>query len=239
MSTSPGTGAVFVMQNMRAVLRAYPDFGARLQGEVQAIEDTAVNYPENCIAQAKKLAETCCKTILDECGESVSGDEDLPPLFKRTLEKLGFFVPGHPDNAKISDSVKKVGNGLRTAVQAIAEIRNLQGVDHGAPASWPSLLPAHAAFVAATVDALTALLLQTYRSESAARILPLRYEDNSDFNDSIDDSHPEVQVLNLVFKASEVLFDMDPKYYETALAEFRATTPAGDAENEEAEAVSP
>jgi hypothetical protein len=238
MATSPGTAVAFVMQNMHAVLRAYPDFGARLQGEVQAIEDTATTYPENCIALAKKLVETCCKTILHECGETVSGTEDLQPLFKCTLEKLTFFVPDHPDNQRIRDSVRQAGHSLRSAIQAIAEIRNVQGVDHGAPADWPSLLPAHAAFVAVTVDALSALLLETYRSESAARKTPLHYEDNPDFNDYIDDVHPEVEVLNLVFTASEVLFEMDPEYYETALNEFRASPPTEESEGGEAEAVS-
>jgi hypothetical protein len=56
------------------------------------------------------------------------------------------------------------------------------------------------------------------------------YEDNADFNDSVDDSHGMIRIFDSEFRPSEVLFVMEPETYRVYLADF-------DSENSESGAV--
>ena len=56
------------------------------------------------------------------------------------------------------------------------------------------------------------------------------YEDNPDYNDSVDENHGMIRIFEVEFRPSEVLFQMEPESYRVYLAEFDA-----DAETENSE----
>lgn len=50
--------------------------------------------------------------------------------------------------------------------------------------------------------------------------LPVRFEDQPDFNDYVDEAHGSIQIFELSFRASEVLYRLDQEAYRDALASF-------------------
>ena len=46
------------------------------------------------------------------------------------------------------------------------------------------------------------------------------YDENQAFNDSVDDTQGPIRILEIEFRASEVLFQMEPESYRIYAAEF-------------------
>jgi hypothetical protein len=85
---------------------------------------------------------------------------------------------------------------------------------------------------AETADAIVEFLYATHAQDRAPAKKPLKYEDNSAFNEYIDEEHEPVQVLVELFAPSKVLFELAPGAYRLHLAEF---TPEVDAAGVEIE----
>ncbi len=62
--------------------------------------------PAQAIGSAKELVETCCKTILSECGKPCTDKPDVLPLVRRTMEELQLLPDGIPESAKGSRAIK-------------------------------------------------------------------------------------------------------------------------------------
>lgn len=58
------------------------------------------------------------------------------------------------------------------------------------------------------------------------------YDDNPEFNDSVDEEHGMIRIYEAEFRPSEVLFQMEPESYRVYLVEFGA-----EAEDSEASAM--
>lgn len=61
---------------------------------------------------------------------------------------------------------------------------------------------------------------------AAARVVltdqpSLRYDDNPDFNQYLDDEQPAIEIAGSVFRPSRILFEMEPDTYVIALNDFR------------------
>ena len=48
------------------------------------------------------------------------------------------------------------------------------------------------------------------------------YEENGAFNDSVDETHGMINIFDVQFRPSDVLFQMEPETYRVYLAEFDA-----------------
>lgn len=48
----------------------------------------------------------------------------------------------------------------------------------------------------------------------------LRYDDNLEFNDYIDENNDQVQIFKLTYQPSEVLFNVDQDAYRSILSEY-------------------
>ena len=55
-----------------------------LAEQIRRMKDSVETDPSLAIGTAKELIETCCKTILAECGREISGTPDVPTLTKAT-----------------------------------------------------------------------------------------------------------------------------------------------------------
>jgi hypothetical protein len=91
------------------------------------------------IASAKELLESVCKVILDDATVTYPASATLPELYKTVAQGLRLTRDSVPANAKGSEAAQRVLQGLVTAVQNLAELRNAIGLGHGRAQRVPAL----------------------------------------------------------------------------------------------------
>jgi hypothetical protein len=99
--------------------------------QISRMEAAVANDPSLAIGTAKELVESCCKTILVECSVPFSKNADLPELVKLTAKELDLTPADIPDQAKASDTIKRLLSNLASITQGVAELRNHYGTGHG------------------------------------------------------------------------------------------------------------
>jgi len=77
---------------------------------------------------------------------------------------------------------------------------------------------------AQAADALVGFLHATHRQDQRVhKEEPLQYEDNKDFNDYVDNEYGQIQIFDLSYQPSEVLFLIDRQAYYDALNGYKAS----------------
>lgn len=136
-------------------------------GQITRMESAVQNDPGLAIGTAKELIETICKTILAERSFVLSGNEDLPQLVKATAKTLKLTPSDIPDDAKASESIKRLLSNLATITNGIAELRNSYGTGHGKDAKAKGLGPRHAKLAVGAASTLAIFLVETHHEQSA------------------------------------------------------------------------
>ncbi|GIV81894.1 MAG: hypothetical protein KatS3mg051_1248 [Anaerolineae bacterium] len=215
------TKSAFRMHALREIL---PSIGGStyLESLMAALEGAVTENPALAFDFAKSLIESVCKTILKERAATIESNWDLPRLFQATLDQLVFLPAERGDSDKTDKAIKKTVGALQTVVQGLCELRNLEGgASHGKDAYWKSLDPLQAELAAHAADTVACFLLGShlarYPMPGKRRI---RYEEQKDFNDHVDDMHGQIQIFNVFFRPSEVLYHLDYEAYHDALIEF-------------------
>lgn len=222
----------FVMQQMRTIIERFPDSGDGFRREIEAIEANVETNPHICLGLARGLLESCCKTIQAERGEAINSNEGLPARAKREIDRIQLGFDGHPDAPAIEMHLTALATGLNDAVAALSRLSNIQGLRHGGAANWANATKRHAALLASAADALSAFLFECHREElHKADEAVLRYEDEPEFNTSLDEQWP-VEIATYRYDASEVLFFLDPDAYKAELAGWKASHAEQPAEGE-------
>lgn len=136
-------------------------------GQITRMESAVENDPGLAIGTAKELVETVCKTILEERKIETSGNESLPKLVKTTAKELKLTPSDIPDEAKASESIKRLLSNLATITNGIAELRNNYGTGHGKGAKSKGLSPRHAKLAVGAASTLAIFLVETHLERSA------------------------------------------------------------------------
>lgn len=134
-----------------------------LAQQIRRIESSIDEDPSLAIGTAKELIETCCKTILDERGKTVSGTPDIPFLTKETLKELKLVPEGVAESARGSDVIKRLLQNLGTIGNGLAELRGLYGTGHGKHAKASGLTTRHARLAVGAAVTLVTFLFDTHR----------------------------------------------------------------------------
>lgn len=130
--------------------------------QITRMEAAVVPDPDLAIGTAKELVETCCKTILSERKISVPKGADLPQLVKMTCKELELTPSDIPEQAKASQTVKRLLSNLATITQGVAELRNHYGTGHGKTAKSKGLRPRHAKLAVGAASTLAVFLVETH-----------------------------------------------------------------------------
>ena len=136
-------------------------------GQITRMERAVQNDPGLAIGTAKELVETICKTILMERNVEFTGNDDLPKLVKATAKVLRLTPSDIPDDAKASDSIKRLLSNLATITNGVAELRNSYGTGHGKEAKSKGLSPRHAKLAVGAASTLALFLVETHHEQSA------------------------------------------------------------------------
>ena len=223
--------APFVMYGARDAIAAGL---THVEQQVRSIEQAVAENPGLAFDLARTLIESVCRAVLGERNIAFNEDDDLPRLFKAASQHLPFLPKTASREAEVRDSLKRTLGGLSTAIQGICELRNRCGfASHGSGAPRPSMESVQALLAAEAADTIVGFLHRVHRQDrTPAPSRRVLYEDNSEFNESVDEAHGMIRIYEVGFRPSEVLFQMEPESYRVYLAEF-------DAEAEKAEATYP
>lgn len=195
-----------------------------IKEQIEGIEQAVIENPGLAFDLARTLIETTCRTILTERGVAFDLKDDLPKLFKTATKHLPFLPTAESGAVEVRKSLAQTLKGLSTAVQGVCELRNLCGfASHGSDSPRPAMEAVQALLVAETSDAVVGFLHRVHRQDRIP-IPSMRpeYDENSEFNDHIDEIHDIICILGVEFRPSEVLFQMEPETYRIYLADFNA-----------------
>lgn len=140
--------------------------------QIERIDGAIETDPSLAIGTARELVETTCKTILQDCGETLTGTPDLPQLVKATLTHLKLVPDAIPDAAKGADVIKRMLMNLATVAQGLAELRNLYGTGHGRSGRVRGLSGRHAKLAVGAATALATFLFETHLERAGEKAGP-------------------------------------------------------------------
>jgi len=205
----------------------------QVERHVRTIEQAVEENPGLAFDLAKTLVESVCRTILREREVGFAEDDDLPKLFKMAGRVLPFLPPTVSTESQTRESLHRTLSGLSTAIMGICELRNQCGfASHGSDKPRPAMEAVQARLAAQAADTIVGFL---YRIHLQDRTLPTPralYDDNSAFNEFVDEAHGLIQIFEVELRPSEVLFQAEPESYRVYLAEFNT-----EAESSEQEAA--
>lgn len=118
--------------------------------------------PTDTIGKAKELVESCCKTILDNVGETYNKDDSLNDIVDKTINKLNLSPKKIKDSVKASETIRKVLGNMKSIAIGLAELRNPYGSGHGKPATYKGLEERHAKLAIGSAMTLVNFLWDSY-----------------------------------------------------------------------------
>ncbi len=225
----------FRMDGAWELIQLYGD-ELNIEGRINILEKSVFSTEERGLVfdTAKTLIETVCKKILKARNEVFDEGDDLLPLVGQTLNCLRLLPPTRSSDSQLRESLVKMANGLKTAVQGLCELRNREGfLSHG-HAEDGILEPldfVQAQLAARTADSLIHFLFTIHKtyaespntSISKQEVQEIFYEDEglSNVNEYIDSLFEEpIRIGELEYKVSEVLFKVDRQVYDELRKEF-------------------
>jgi hypothetical protein len=137
---------------------------AHVSQQITRMETAVETDPPLAIGTSKELVESCCKTILNECGVAVPDNTDLPQLVKLATKQLKLTPQDIPERAKASETIKRLLSNLASITQGIAELRNQYGTGHGKESRSKGLEPRHAKLVVGAASTLAVFLVETHNA---------------------------------------------------------------------------
>lgn len=211
-------GPVFQMHGARSAIAA--GLG-HIERQVVALEAAVSDNAGLVFDLARTLVESVCRTVLHERGIEYQDTDDLPQLFRAVGGQLPMLPPEASTEAEARKSLLKTLGGLQTTIQGICELRNAYGfASHGAGEPRSDLETAQSLLVAEAADAIVGFL---YRMHSEDRTIPVsphaEFAASEDYNAWIDEEHP-IRIFDSDFRASEVLFQLEPETYRIYRADF-------------------
>lgn len=133
-----------------------------LRRQIVRMQSSIDNDPSLAIGTAKELVESVCKTILEQRNIEFQDGADIGQLVKSVRSALGLLPEAIPNQAKGSETIRRLLNNLGSVAQGLAELRNLYGTGHGKSGTARGLSPRHARLAVGSAGALATFLLETH-----------------------------------------------------------------------------
>ncbi|MCH3926270.1 MAG: abortive infection family protein [Atopobiaceae bacterium] len=115
-----------------------------MRSQIDMLFKTREANPTEAIGKSKELIESCCKTILEENGESYEKGWTVSELVKATTKCLDITADSINEDQPAGDTIKKILHSLAAIAGGIAELRNPYGSGHGKSDSYQGLSARHA-----------------------------------------------------------------------------------------------
>jgi hypothetical protein len=192
-----------------------------IERHISALEESIESNPSLAFDLSRSLVESVCKTILTDRGENPE-NLGFKDLLKRTYSVCQLVPNSHTTKPEVIASLQNIIEGFETVIQALTNLRNSEGIaSHGKDAFTLQLETAQARLAAQSADTIVRYLYIAHKNyQTPAQVRQLRYDDNLEFNDYIDENNDKVQIFELIYQPSEVLFSVDQDAYRSYLAEY-------------------
>lgn len=193
--------------------------------QIEAIESAIQKSPAFVFDLSKSLIDIVCKTILKDRGVDPQNKFDTPQLLKETLKILPLHHDDIDRTEKTYESLKKIANGLQTAVAGVCELRNMHGIiGHGQDGYALTLESIHAHFVASAADTIVHILYRSHKnypnSTNSSRIVYQDYEkENIIIDETLDDDY--LVDFSKKFRPSELIYKMDVESYKSIILDIK------------------
>lgn len=209
------------MQSCRSAMASGLDHISR---HVSALEDAISREPGLAFDLSKVLVESVCKKLLMDIGIPFTDDDDLPKLYKIVTMNVPLLPTSASSEAAARESVKRALGGLTSTLVGICELRNAYGfASHGSAAERSAMESTEATLVAQSADAIVGFLYSNHmRDRSPAVGTVIGYGDNPEFNQYADNENGIIQIFDLQYQPSEVLFYVDRSAYDDQLTGFNS-----------------
>jgi hypothetical protein len=182
---------------------------------VMEIEDNIDDKPDISIESSKSLLESISKNILTRLDSSKYTVETTKTTPVDTLLELAKGLLSE----KIVDGEYTLISKLIKAVTVINNVRNQRGdISHGKILPKKTKSSIHfARSIAIFTDSFAYYLLCLFLSIDLSYQEGLKYDDNPNFNNFLDEANPIVGIIY-----SKALFDQDPVSYEEELRDYQS-----------------
>lgn len=210
----------FIMHGARDAMAAGL---THVEEQVKGIEQAVVENPGLAFDLAKTLIESTCRAILDQRSVAYSKTDDLPKLYKAAARAVPMLPASASAAASVRASLEQTINGLNTAIQGICELRNQCGfASHGAGAPRPMMEGVQALLAAEAADAIVGFLHRVHRQDRTPPAVTVETVTRDEaFDGVIDDEIGSITIRDTEFRASDVLYQLEPESYRIYLAEYR------------------
>lgn len=197
-----------------------------IEQQVLALEQAVAENPGLAFDLARTLIESLCRKVLDDRGIAYSRSDDLPALFNKVKHSgLPFLPPAASGATEARRSLEQTLSGLGTAIQGICALRNHCGfASHGSGGPRPIMERAQALLAADAADAILGFLHRLHRQDRAppAPAAPAAVPRHAAFDEALDEEIGPIAIREAEFRASDVLFQLEPETYRIYAAEFSA-----------------
>lgn len=112
--------------------------------QIELLIKSREENPTEAIGKSKELIESCCKTILEENGESYEKGWSVSELVKATTKCLDITADSINEDQPAGDTIKRILHSLASIAGGIAELRNPYGSGHGKSDNYHGLSARHA-----------------------------------------------------------------------------------------------
>jgi len=215
----------YQLQRLRELIDRHPEKAGSLLLHVRSLEQSIDSLPLSCLANVRTMFEAAQSSIAGPLNLQYGEDEDFPQRTRRIIKALDLSLEGHPEGAKIEKHLKVLLGSMSGAASALATLSNIPNMRHGGALDLPTLERQHAYMLGGLCDALVSFLLDVAWSRPDERQGthggPF-YDDDPEFNDSLDGEYALVEIAGSAFTPSRVLFALDPTLYEAARDEWRS-----------------
>jgi hypothetical protein len=201
------------MQRLNKVIAQYGRWSG-LEDYTKRIEAQASVDFSLAVDNAKSLLETICKEICTIKGIELSSRPDISTVLKKAFMAMGYTG---------SDLVTQISTSLANIGKHVGQLRNEIGViSHGKSlnelkARNDRVDELTKEFLIDSVVVVACFLIKSFEAGDprVKSVQPIAYADNEKFNDFWDDSFGEFAMGEYAYQASEILYSVDYKAYET------------------------
>lgn len=218
------------MEKLRATIDQHGRW-AYLIEYIDRIEGHIESDFSHALENAKAMLESIGKQICKDRGIEIKPNSSINGVIKQTCLALGFVSDGF--EAQISGSLTNIG-------QQIGDLRNKIGViSHGRTAQEMlernnSVDVLTREFLIDSTLVVAVFLIRAFEYENRPTVNErLNYSEESGFNDFWDDSFGEFEMGDYSYTASEILYNVDYKAYESEYKTFMEEEPDAEAESAE------
>lgn len=219
----------YTLQMLRALIDDHPDRAEPLRIHIEALERSIESQPAFCLQSVRTLFEAAHMTIAPRLGVVFGKDDQFHQRMKAVINAMDFSLAGHPEAAKINDTVKRLLGSINGTAHALAELSNIPNMRHGGSLDWSTLQRQHALMLGGLCDSLVAFLFDVAWSratpEGAANDRAA-YDEDDAFNAYLDDEYDPIEIAGASFLPSYVLFRLDETTYDAARLDWEAENAA-------------